>query len=83
MVELLQGGGLGEEAREALREATLWTERALAVESRLPEPAHIEEGLRPPMSLLWGDALPTLRQLVSNPLLPSSSATEVLHRLLG
>ena len=82
MVELLQGGGLGEEAREALREATLWTERALAVENRLPEPAHIEEGLRPPMSLLWGDALPTLREIAFNPSLPLSLVTQVLQKRL-
>ena len=82
MVNVLEGGGLNEEAREALREATLWTGKALAVENRLPEPAQIEEGLRPPMSLLWGEALPTVRQLVSNPSLPSSSMTEVLHKML-
>ena len=63
MANLLEGGGLSEEARDALREATLWTGRALAVENRLPEPAEIDESLRAPISLLWGDALPTLDEL--------------------
>ena len=82
MVHLLESGGLGEEAREALREATILTGRALAVENRLPEPAQIEEGLRPPVSLLWGDALPTLRELASNSSLPSAPVTEVLQKML-
>ncbi len=82
MANLLEGGGLGEEACEALREATLWTGKALAVENRLPEPAEIKESLRPPVSLLWGDALPTLHKLVSSPSLPPTRVTEVLQKLL-
>ena len=83
MANLLEGGGLSEEAREALREATLWTGRALAVEHRLPEPAEMKESLRPPVSLLWGDALPTLHELVSSPSLPPTRVTEVLQKLLA
>jgi superfamily II DNA or RNA helicase len=82
MASLLEGGGLSEEARDALREATLWTARALAVENRLPEPAEIDESLRAPMSLLWGDALPTLGELVSSSTLQPTRATEVLQKLL-
>lgn len=82
MADLLEGGGLGEEAREALREATLWAGRALAVENRLPEPAEMKESLRPPLSLLWGDALPTLHELASSPSLPPNRVTEVLQKLL-
>jgi len=79
---LLEGGGLSEEAHEALREATLWAGRALAVENRLPEPGEIKESLRPPMSLLWGDALSTLHELASSPSLPPTRVTEVLQKLL-
>jgi hypothetical protein len=82
MAKLLEGGGLSEEARDALREATLWTARALAVENRLPEPAEIKESLRPPMSLLWGDTLPALHELASSPSLPPTRVTEVLQKLL-
>jgi hypothetical protein len=82
MANLLEGGGLSEEARDALREATLWTARALAVENRLPEPAEIDESLRAPISLLWGDALPILSELVSSSSLSPTRATEVLQKLL-
>jgi hypothetical protein len=83
MANLLEGGGLSEEARDALREALLWTGRALAVEHRLPEPAEMKESLRPPMSLLWGDALSTLHELASSPSLPPTRVTEVLQKLLA
>jgi hypothetical protein len=82
MANLLEDGGLSEEARDALRQATLWTGRALAVENRLPEPAEMKESLLPPMSLLWGEALPTLHELASSPSLPSIRLTEVLQKLL-
>ncbi|HEU4343178.1 MAG TPA: DEAD/DEAH box helicase [Candidatus Binatia bacterium] len=82
MANLLEAGGLGEEACAALREATLWTGKALAVENRVPEPAEMKESFRPPMSVLWGDALPTLRELASSPSLPPTRVTEVLQKLL-
>ena len=82
MANLLEAGALSEEARDALREATLWTGRALAVENRLPEPAAIEESLRPPLSLLWEEALPTLHELASTPSSPTTRVTEILQRLL-
>ena len=83
MADLLEGGGLSEEAGEALREATLWAGRALAVENRLPEPAEMKESLRPPISLLWGNALPTLHELASSPSPPPARVTEVLQKLLA
>lgn len=83
MANLLESGGLSEEARDALRQATLWTGRALAVEHRLPEPAVIDESLRAPMALLWGDALPILGELISSSTLAPTGATEVLQKLLG
>ena len=83
MASLLEGGGLSEEAREALREATLWTGRALAVENRLPEPGEMKESLRPPMSQLWGDALSTLHELAANAALPPTRATAILQQLLA
>jgi superfamily II DNA or RNA helicase len=83
MASLLDGGGLSEEARDALREATLWTAKALAVENRLPEPAEMKESIRPPLSLLWGDALPALHELASNPSLSPSRATEALQKILA
>jgi hypothetical protein len=83
MAHLLEGGGLSEEAGEALREATLSVGRALAVENRLPEPGEMKESLRPPLSLIWGDALPTLHELASRPSPPPTRVTEVLQKLLA
>jgi hypothetical protein len=82
MAKLLEDAGLGEEARDALGEAAFGTAKALAVENRLPEPAGMKESLRPPISLLWGDALPALHELASSPSLPPIRAIEVLQKLL-
>ncbi|HZD39214.1 MAG TPA: DEAD/DEAH box helicase [Terriglobales bacterium] len=82
MATLLESGGLSEEACDALREATLWTGKALAVENRLPEPAEIGQILRPPVSLLWKEALPVLREFASNPSQPPARAAEALQKLL-
>ena len=83
MANLLEDGGLSEEAGDALREAMLWTGRALAVENRLAEPAEMKESLRPPMSRLWGNALPTLHELASNSSLPPTRAIKVLQNFLA
>lgn len=82
MAALLESGGLSEEARDALRAATLWTAKALAVENRLPEPTEVDETLRAPLSLLWGEALPTLHELDSSSALPPARAMEGLKKLL-
>lgn len=82
MANLLEGGGLGEEALDALREATLWAGKALAAENRIPEPAEMEESLRPPISLLWGEALPILHEFAARPSLPPTRVTEILQKLL-
>ncbi len=65
MAKLLGEGDLPEEARSALLEAALALGRALAVESRLPEPAALEDALLPPLSHAWNEALPPLRELAS------------------
>jgi hypothetical protein len=83
MANLLENGGLSEEAYEALREATLWTGRALAVENRLPEPVVVQESLRPPASHLWGEALPILSELASSSLPPPTRVMEVLQKVLA
>jgi hypothetical protein len=82
MAKLLDGGGLSEEANDALREATLWTAKALALENRLPEPKEMEESLRPPISLLWREKLPALHELASIPAPPTARAMQALQTLL-
>ncbi|MCW5555567.1 MAG: DEAD/DEAH box helicase [Verrucomicrobiae bacterium] len=61
MARLLGGGDLPEEARAALLDAALALGRALAVETRLPEPPTFAETLLPPLSHCWQDALTLLR----------------------
>jgi hypothetical protein len=67
MARLLADGELADEARAALLEALLPLGRALAIESRLPEPATIEDALLAPLSLCWKDALPIVRAFVADP----------------
>jgi hypothetical protein len=67
MARLLHDGGMSEEARGALLEAILPLGRALAIESRLPEPATLDDALLPPLSHGWKDALPPLRLCVTDP----------------
>ena len=57
MAALLGGGGLLEEEREALLQAATWLGKALAVENRIAEPCKLDDALRPPHALFWGDHL--------------------------
>jgi hypothetical protein len=66
MASLLGEGGLLEEGRSALLEGALALGRALAVESRMPEPASTNEALIAPLSHRWGDALIPLREFLGD-----------------
>jgi hypothetical protein len=78
---LLGGGGLHEEARTALLEAVLPLGSALATESRLPEPASIQEALLAPLAQHWGEALRPLRQLVNDSQTPWEPVLEQMLKL--
>jgi hypothetical protein len=60
-------GGLDDEARAPLLEAALAISRALAAETRLPEPSALDDALMPPLSHHWHDALPLLRGFATDP----------------
>ena len=81
MASLLGGGGLAEEAREALLEAVFLFGRALAVEGRLPEPSSADETLLPPLSHCWEDALPFLREFTVDPASAWQPVLESLEKL--
>ncbi len=83
MARLLGDGGLGEEARAALLEATLALSRTLAVEQRLPEPATLDDALAPPLAHRWGDARPSVRRFIMEPSASWSEMAEVLQRWLS
>jgi superfamily II DNA or RNA helicase len=83
MAQLLGEGGMSDEARGALLEAAASAGRALALESRLAEPATLAEALQPPCSRTWGEALPSVRRLADDPMAPWSEAATLLQELLA
>jgi hypothetical protein len=64
MARLLGEGGFADEARPSMLEALLSFGRALAVQQRLPEPAHVQEVIQPPISHAWAESLPVLKGFV-------------------
>jgi hypothetical protein len=83
MAALLGGGGLLEEEREALLQAGLWLGKALGVENHLAEPGSLEEALRPPHALLWGDSLPVIRAYAADSSAAAASTASALRALSG
>jgi len=78
MARLLGEGELGEEARSALLEAMLPLGRALAIESRLPEPTEWNEVFLPPLAHQWREALTPLRLFASETTAPWKPALDCL-----
>jgi hypothetical protein len=78
MARLLGEGELLEEARSALLEALLPLGRALAIESRLPEPVQLNEVFLPPLALRWREALTPLRLFTSETTMPWRPVLESL-----
>jgi superfamily II DNA or RNA helicase len=83
MAALLGNGGLLEEERDALLQAGLWLARALGVENRVAEPNSLEDALRSPNSLFWGDSLAPIRDYVTNLSAAAAPAANALRALAG
>jgi hypothetical protein len=83
MAQLLGGGGLLEEEREALLQSAFWLSKALAVEARSAEPTQLEETWQAPASLLWVGVAETVREYAANPAIPSSPLVTALQHLLA
>ena len=83
MAALLGGGGLLEEERDALLQGGLWLAKALAVENRVAEPGNLEDALRPPSALLWGDHLPAIRAYAADTSIAPAAAATALRALAG
>jgi len=83
MAALLGGGGLLEEEREALLQAGLWLGRALSVEHMLSEPSSLEETLRAPHAICWGDHLPAICNYAFDPSVAAAPAAIALRALIG
>jgi superfamily II DNA or RNA helicase len=82
MARLLTDGGLADEARAPLVDAAVALGRALAVESRLPEPGALDEALLPPLASAWGAHAVTIRNFHEQPTADACGATEVIALLL-
>jgi len=83
MAALLGGGGLLEEEREALLQAGLWLGKALAVENRVAEPGTLDDALRPPHALFWGDHMTAFRAYAADPSIAPAPAAAALRTLAG
>ena len=82
MARVLDGAGLGEEARAALLQGLLPLGRALALEQRFPEPDALETLLLPPLAAAWREALPVLREYTADATKPLPPLLEALGGLL-
>ena len=83
MAALLGGGGLLEEEREALLQASLWLGKALAVENHIAEPGSLENALRPPHAIFWGDSLLLVRNYAADPSAAAAPTAAALRALAG
>ncbi len=83
MAALLGGGGLLEEEREALPQAGISLGKALGVENRLGEPGSLEDALRPPYAVFWGNSLAAIRAYAADPSSTASSVAAALRDLVG
>ncbi len=82
MARLLESGDLTDEARQAMLEALFNLCRALAVESRIPEPDEPKDVLLAPASHCWKEALPAIREFVLSPEIPTKSVSQEIERFL-
>ena len=80
MARLLGDGGMTDEARAPLLDAAFAVARALALESRAPQPASLDDALLPPLSHCWKEALLPLRQFVSDVTAPWQPALQHLEK---
>jgi hypothetical protein len=79
MARLLADGGLPDEARAPLLDAALILGRALAVESRLPEPGSLDDALTPPLAAAWGAHAVAIREFHAQPAADCKGAMEALR----
>ena len=82
MARLLESGDLGDEARDAMLEALVNLSRALAVETRIPEPAEPKDILLAPASHCWKEALPSIREFVLSAGIPAGRVSHEIETFL-
>ena len=72
-----------EEEREALLQAGLWLAKALAAENRFAELGGLEDALRPPNAIFWGDHLAAIRAYAADPAIAPAAAATALRSFAG
>lgn len=81
MARVLGNGGLDDEVRAPLLDAALSLARALAIESRQPEPDTLDQALLRPLAAVWGEALAPLREFAAHPAEPWLPLATALERV--
>jgi hypothetical protein len=81
MALLLENGDLVEEAREACLETVVLLGRAIAVAKRVQEPAELDDALKAPLSIYWGEAWPVISKLAATPCSPIAPVAETLQKI--
>jgi hypothetical protein len=80
MAKLLGDGDLADEARRSLLDAALALGCLHAIQSRMPEPASLEDALTPPLSHAWKEALQPLRAFVADSAAPWKPFWDTLQK---
>ncbi len=83
MARLLADGGLPDEARPPLLDAALALSRALAVETRVPEPGTLDDILSPPLAAAWGRHAIVIRDFLAVPDVNCDQAVRAMEELTG
>ena len=82
MARLLADGGLPDEARAPLLDAALAMSRALAVETRVPEPDALDDALLPPLAAAWGRHAIVIQDFMARPGAEGCQVMQVIGELL-
>ena len=83
MARLLTGGGMADESRAPLLDAALAMSRALAVETRVPEPDALDDTLLPPLAAAWGRHAIVIQDFMARPGADGGRAARAMEELLG
>jgi len=83
MARLLTDGGMADEARTPLLDAALALSRALAVETRVPEPGTLDDFLSPPLAAAWGRHAIVIRDFLKQPAADCHGTLRAMEGLLG
>ena len=82
MARLLSDGGMADEARGPLLDSTLALSRALAIETRTPEPGGLGDILSSPLAAAWGRHATAVKDFMDRPDAVGQLLIEAIDSLL-